>query len=503
MRHFFISILFSTIFSGALLSQSNWSKVFSEVKSAGQFSATEVIECPNGDLICAGGNGDKYGVATAFLMRLDPTGSQIWYKEYPGFHSFTCVIRLDSGGFVAGGLVNSGSAISSVLKIDSIGNVIQAVKVEVDFFGNVTSIVKSPNGFIATAAFAWELNETMTSTNWLARLQPNGGTSFISAAPGGFIVAGTGGLVSAYNDVHLTKIDSIGNPIWSMCYGGTKSERTMGVEPTIDGGFLVGGWTDSFDAWNRKYFLIKTDSIGNYEWGKTYNDSIYSNFGNCVLEDNAGNFYVGGVHQSADDQDNHVMVIKTNSFGDVIWSKTYNSGTAFSMIQTNDGNIVVAGETRAFEYFVFKMDTSGNSICSENVVIDEFDRSFQFQTSSSSGGITHTVDQVTISQQSYTKTNFSCEFLSTDEISGTNNESPIDVYPNPVSDFLQFKFAELSQNNSIEIYTIQGKLIELVNIEEGLKQKTLSVQGLSSGIYIYRFRDQNGILDQGRFVVDR
>lgn len=498
MRYSLVSLLIIISLPFITKSQGIWSRAFSTIKSAGQGSVTEVIECPNGDLICAGGNGVKYSEAVAFLMRMDSSGSIIWYKEYEEFHSFSSVIRLESGDLVAGGIANQGMYTSSVLKTDSLGNVIQGVEVEVDYFGNVTSLIKSPNGYIATAAFAWELNNSMTGLNWIARLQPNGGTNDVEAVSDGFVVVGTGGLVSGYNDIHLTKIDYSGNPIWAMCYGGQRGERAMDVEPTTDGGFLIGGWTDSFDAANRKYFLVKTDSLGNYQWGKTYNDPIYGNFGHCVLEDNAGNFYIGGIHQSG-----NVMIIKTDASGNFIWSKTFQSGTAYSMIQTMDENIVVAGETTTFDYFVFKMDTSGNSICSQDVVIDEYNRPFESETSFASGGIVNYVYQVPVSEQSLTRWYGSCETLGTEDQLSEKNDLKVEIYPNPAQDVVHFKFSQSHPETMIKIFTSQGKLIAEIELENGLEQTTLNLHNISNGIYFYNVTSQNKVWYRGKFLVDK
>lgn len=498
MRQSIILLLTFIGFTFTSISQTVWSRAFSTIKSAGQSSVTEVIECPNGDLVCAGGNGKKYIEAVAFLMRMDSSGEVIWYKEYPEFHSFECVVRLDSGELVAGGIANLGMPTSSVLKTDSLGNVIQGVEVEVDYFGNATSIIKSPNGYIATADFAWELNNSMTGLNWIARLQPNGATNDVEAVPGGFVVVGTGGLVSGYNDIHLTKIDYNGNPLWAMCYGGQRGERAMDVEPTLDGGFLIGGWTDSFDAANRKYFMVKTDSLGNYEWGKTYNDAVNGNFGHCVLEDNAGYFYVGGIHQSG-----NVMIIKTDASGNFIWSKTFHSGTAYSMIQTSDNNIVVAGETGTFEYFVFKMDTSGNSICSQDVVIDEFDRPFESETSFASGGIANYVYQVSVSEQPLSRWYGTCETLGTEEFPGNQGEMRVEVYPNPSRGVVHFKFPEQNGKRTFEIYSTEGRLIDTINVGEGEVHKTLNLHQLTGGVYMFNFVEENKILDRGRFIVEK
>ena len=169
-----ISLLTILLLTGHLSAQSTWHMEFPDIISAGIAKVTEVIECPNGDILAVGGNGDTFDEPVAFVMKINPNGSLIWYKEYEGFHSFVSVINLPSGGFLAGGIENHYLPTSSILRADSMGNVLQAIHVESDVFGNATSLVRSDSGFIATAGFVWELNDSLTDINWISRLQPNG-----------------------------------------------------------------------------------------------------------------------------------------------------------------------------------------------------------------------------------------------------------------------------------------------------------------------------------------
>ena len=70
---------------------------------------------------------------------------------------------------------------------------------------------------------------------------------------------------------------SEGQITFQKTYGGTSYEEGHSVQQTTDGGYIVAGLTGSFGAGQIDVYLIKTDSIGDLIWTKT--------FGSAALED--------------------------------------------------------------------------------------------------------------------------------------------------------------------------------------------------------------------------
>lgn len=54
----------------------------------------------------------------------------------------------------------------------------------------------------------------------------------------------------------------MGNEEWRQVYGGTGFDDGRSLQQTSDGGFIIGGITNSFDNGEYDMYLIKTDSLG-------------------------------------------------------------------------------------------------------------------------------------------------------------------------------------------------------------------------------------------------
>ncbi|GEM_PF-1500599 len=81
------------------------------------------------------------------------------------------------------------------------------------------------------------------------------------------------------------------------------------------------------------------------------------------------------------------------------------------------------------------------------------------------------------------------ETLSTSELS--SSEKPFLCYPNPAKDIVSISFAENSTCNSVEIYALDGRLVETYG-RTSLQQTTVNVENLNAGVYILKLRMADG-----------
>jgi len=190
----------------------------------------------------------------------------------------------------------------------------------------------------------------------------------------GYIIAGATLSFGAGDwDVWLIKTDEGGNEVWNATFGGTSVDWGYSVQQTNDSGYIIAGYTDSYGAGDSDVWLIKTDEGGNEVWNATFGGSDYDR-GFSVQQTTDDGYILSGytVSFDADGTGCDVWLIKTDSDGDKVWDKTF-GGTGipnkvdmgYSVQQCNDEGYIVAGETEIYfvaksDVLLIKTDTNGN-----------------------------------------------------------------------------------------------------------------------------------------------
>jgi hypothetical protein len=221
-----------------------------------------------------------------------------------------------------------------------------------------------------------------------------GGASFdegVSIRPttdGGYVIAGSslssnGDISSAKGgfDMWVVKVDVLGNLFWQTSIGDAFNQYTTSVDNTLDGGYIIAGYTDTSAVNQRDFYLVKLDADGLILWEKKYggtgNDmanSVYHTTDGGYIVAGTSNSLNGDVHGNQGSYD--FWVIKVDMNGDTLWTKTLGGSgydEAKSVQQTNDGGYVIAGHTYSTngsfsgnngkaDYLVIKLDATGNTI---------------------------------------------------------------------------------------------------------------------------------------------
>jgi len=95
-------------------------------------------------------------------------------------------------------------------------------------------------------------------------------TSVWQTNNGGYILAGyTASYGMGGYDFWLLKTDERGNEFWNKTYGGSRDEVCTSSYQTRDGGYILAGYTNSYSAGGRDFWLVKTDASGNELWNRT------------------------------------------------------------------------------------------------------------------------------------------------------------------------------------------------------------------------------------------
>ncbi len=194
------------------------------------------------------------------------------------------------------------------------------------------------------------------------------GITLALTADGGSIIGGTTQSFGAGNlDIYIIKLNACGYTEWTKTYGGTNLERGTGILQTMDGGFIISGYTLSFGAGNLDYLLIKTDYLGNVQWSNSYGLSG-ADYPRAIQQTPDGGYIIGGVTTSIGAGSNDYGIFKVDESGALQWNKSYgNSASDFlhDLDVTPDGGFILSGYRRDYiagnnQAYLIKTDSTGN-----------------------------------------------------------------------------------------------------------------------------------------------
>jgi len=200
---------------------------------------------------------------------------------------------------------------------------------------------------------------TKTYGDW----HEDGGFSIDQTTDGGYVVAGkTFDVQKDAYDLWLLKTDSLGDTLWTKTYGGDEWDYGVSVQQTPDKGYIIAGQTESYGVGYTNIWLLKTDSLGDTLWTKTYGGTG-DQYAYSVKKTMDSGYIISGCTNSYGAVGLDAWLIKTDSLGDTLWTKTYGGDghdVASSVIQTPDMGYAFTGLTQSMNLYVVKTDSLGN-----------------------------------------------------------------------------------------------------------------------------------------------
>jgi hypothetical protein len=192
---------------------------------------------------------------------------------------------------------------------------------------------------------------------------------------GGYIITGLtkNGIADPYGEIIVIKTDAKADTLWTLVYGGPKLEGGNSVIQTADGGFMVSGHTEDFGAKDCDAFLMKLDKNGNYEWLKVYGDDA-DDISEGVIQLPDGGYVFAGITASYGNppgglENRHVYFVRTNSTGEVIWTKYYASNFVdygYSIAAMANGGFLAVGWSQSSgqetDGWLFRLKDNGDTL---------------------------------------------------------------------------------------------------------------------------------------------
>lgn len=393
----------------------------------------DAISTPDYGFLLAGSsisnvNGNKTdsnkGNLDYWIWKMDEKGKPEWQKSYGGngVDLLQSVKLTNDGGYILGGSSNSNSGNDKkedskgfddlwIVKLDAKGNEIWQRTIGGSGQEKLASIVQTNDGGYIIGASSSSFRTEMDTDKfgksedsrgsmdyWVVKLDDKGNIKWQKTFGGQYIdelksieqTNDKGYIIGGYsnspisgeklqenfglNDYWIVKLDEDGNEMWQQTLGGDKDDNLFGLTQTIDGGFILGGnsnsgATNSKSKSNKKgtdFWVIKIGKSGAIEWQETYNygeiDVLTS-----IVENKDGTFLIGGYVQSEakskgqtikgnqskvskDGKDkegiNDYIALKIKATGEEIWTQTVGSkGDEIlkKLFETRDGGYILAG----------------------------------------------------------------------------------------------------------------------------------------------------------------
>ncbi|HNP49442.1 MAG TPA: hypothetical protein PKL85_11425 [Bacteroidia bacterium] len=352
-----------------------------------------LVQTTDGGFILCGSSDNN-----ALMIKTDQHGDEMWHQDFTD-GNMECIRLVSDGGYITAG-TNYSSPYSGVFrKTDSLGNEVWNYQINSGAFSHYgISAMQMQDGhfvFLENDTYpfqeymrVWKVDSGSRATQWTTEINKVSNCSpgaLIQTIDSGIVVT-CGDFTTAFPHLILAKLHPDSLLEWKKDYGypGTINAGLAGntVIQTNDSNFLVMGYkvTGSLQS-DFSLFLMKVNASGDSLWSKTYIMRNSNDFPSVIQTQDGGFALVSTVAYppSGGNFDYRIVLMKTNSTGDSLWSKEFMGlglNQAHQLIQCNDGGYAILGTSTDQNigenyFYLIKTDSTGDILNSANAWIDQ------------------------------------------------------------------------------------------------------------------------------------
>lgn len=484
----YITFLFSLMLMHCVAQPIQFKRVYGGTSYDYGYSAVQTVD--KGYIIAGVTSSFGYGNSDVYLEKIDSLGVHKWYNIFGGINidRGLSIKQLPDSGFVIAGYTNS-----------------------IGLSGYNMYLVRTNS----TGDTLW--TRTYGGTDW----------DFANAIEltndGGFIMAGgTYSYGFGDEDMYVVKLNAIGDTLWTKTYGGIHQEEAFSIKQTVDGGYIVAGYTNSFGAGAADVYYIKINSVGDTTWTKTLGGPG-DDRGNSIVQTTDGGYLLAGYKNDTTMHINQAYVVKTNAVGAPIWVREFgapNDAAATAAIEDSYGNYVWAGKLNLggqTDIYFYKLDINGGYVYATTHGTNNGNEEAYFlhQTLDNGyivGGTTNGIGYG-LNDVFFIKTDTAGLVSSaniTIDVNGLNSiKESMHLYPNPSSDKVYVQVNSFNTSSikitELQVYDLAGKEVLgiqplMSNIRGNSALIELNAGELQSGIYMLQLNLSTGTLHQKLIV---
>jgi hypothetical protein len=160
----------------------------------------------------------------------------------------------------------------------------------------------------------------------------------------GYIITGELG-----GDIFLIRTDSLGNQKWEKTYEVPGNQQASVVQETPDCGFILLGYTNPQYS-DPDVYLLKTDSSGKAMWYSTLGGYSWD-YGKSLQQLSDGGFIIAGHTSSFGRGGDDIYLLRVDKDGRSIWETTIggeNNDNARSLQLIYESGYIITGGTRSY-----------------------------------------------------------------------------------------------------------------------------------------------------------
>jgi len=453
-----------------------WEWILNEIDDYGgnYFSHFESTFCSfiqqtidNGYLLCFFskcwipiGNDDYYPYWIGGIVKLNQYGSEEWIEFYiDGFEWVflpVSFIELEEGGFIVTGHGRDPDPVSTdyeagLMKIDQNG-------VE-----------------------QWYQNYQYGDGD-------DQGLAICKTDDNGYLITGYAAR-EAKSDYWMIKTNNNGIKEWDNTFGG--DDQDFGHQrkcfQTSDGGFIMSGYSYSYGAGKCDMWIVKTDSIGNIHWNKTYGSDKMDLCWGMEADDDGFVFCVSEGFDRITGDKADIHLVKTDELGNIVWVQKYATGEieiGQYVDKTNDGGFIISG--RIGKHLSAKSDgllvkfapfenqrpnkpeipdgptrgQPGNEYTFSTASIDPDGDKVYYKWDWGDGNFSDLIDRNEASYAWTYEGNFDIRVKAVDELSGESDWSDPIVFSTPKNKEINTPFLQFLKNHSY-LFPLLQRLLEM------------------------------------------